>query len=128
MVQCKGSNNNNNTNPLPPPVEDVSSKLYKLRNQQKANPWRTHQSIQHKEVGRCRWNKCPANKIPGPKRDCLKATYIHCEECTAVSGEVMYLCNNKIRGEATFCHIKHPNKFHCKKYLAQQEALKGKNS
>ena len=28
-----------------PPVEDVSSMLYKLRNQQKKHPWRKHQSV-----------------------------------------------------------------------------------
>ena len=111
-----------------PPVEVVSSKLYKLKNQQKANTWRIHQSVQHKELGRCKWDKCPAKKIPDPKRGRPKATYMHCKECTAVLRKVMYLCNNKIGGDIAFCHIKHHNKFQCKKYLAQQEALKEKNS
>ena len=37
------------TTPRAAPVEEVSSKIYKFRNQQKKPPWRKHQSVYHKE-------------------------------------------------------------------------------
>ena len=36
------------------PVKYVNTKLYKLRNEQKANPWRKYQSVFHKVRGQCK--------------------------------------------------------------------------
>ena len=96
--------------PRTPPVEQGSTNLYKLKNQQKANARRPHQSVQHKELGRCKWDKCPAkskSKEKGVKRGCPKSTFMHCEERTVLTGKVMYLCNNKIGEVSVFCHIKY---------------------
>eukprot|EP00957_Ditylum_brightwellii_P027246 2060045-Ditylum_brightwellii.AAC.2 len=50
---------------------------------------------------------------------------MHCEECSAVKHKTIYLCNSNRMGEGPMhCHFKYHNKFHYKKYLDVQEALK----
>ena len=104
-------------------VEQVSNKLYKLKYQQKANTWRSHQSIHHKERERCHLEKCPCialSKVEGAKRDHPRTTYMHCEECSTHKGQTVYLCNIRMGEVKIFCHLKYHNKYHCKKYLEAQ--------
>ena len=84
------------TAPRAAPVEDIRSKLHKLRNQQEKHPWRSHQSVEHKELGCWKWDMCPAKRSLDTKRDRLKATCMNCEECTAEFEKVMYFCNNRL--------------------------------
>ena len=113
------------------PVEAISSQLYKLRNRQRKQSRRKHQSVHKrgKKRGRCKWEKCPdiAQLIAeGAKRGQASTTVMHCEECSAQLGKTIYLCNSNNNGGRSICHIKYHNKFHCKKYLDKQEALKKK--
>ena len=95
-----------------PPVRKAN-KLYILRNQQKTNAWRCHQSLHNKVRGRCSWDKCPA--ILTSKASRTKLTNMYCEECMARKGKVVYLCN----GQA-LCHLKFHNKYYCKQYLEEE--------
>ena len=97
----------------------VSTKMSTLRNQQKANPWRTHQSVPHAKRGRCAYPLCLGYLIeqtkgkPGNRRH---MTSMHCEECTAEDGvNVKYFCNGVNNGKLRLCHIKYHNKNKCKK-------------
>ena len=111
-----------------PPVEEMGLKLYKLRNQQNANQWRKHQSLYHKKRGQCCWEKCPgiAKSIPEVvKRGWVSTSAMYCEECSARLGKTIYLCNSNMKeGGRSYCHTKYHNKYHWKKYLDAQMALK----
>ena len=93
-------------------IAKVSTKLSTLRNQQKANPWRTHMSVAHTtKRGRCGYALCKANPVGPNKRQRRRMTCMLCEECTAEDGAIKYFCNGMNRD----CHIKHHNKYKCKK-------------
>ena len=62
-----------------PPIMQVleSTKLPKLKSQQKHNPLRQHQSLSASVSGRCQWPKCPgfiAAQERNWKRTCRKKT------------------------------------------------------
>ena len=53
-------------------------------------------------------------KAKGVKRPHPGVTKMHCEECTAVSGKYVFLCNNKIKYKNGLCHNKyHTQYYHC---------------
>ena len=92
-----------------------SSKKSVLRNQQKANPWRTHMSVAHtSKRGRCGYALCKANPVGPNKRQRRRMTCMHCEECTAEDGAIKHFCNGMNKGIQRECHVKYHNKYKCK--------------
>ena len=91
----------------------ASTKLSTLRNQQKANPWRTHQSVAHTtRRGRCGYAQCRGNVVGPNGRQRRRMTSMHCEECTAEDGvNIKYFCNSMNTGGVRACHMKHHNKY-----------------
>ena len=94
--------------------ETTTTRLYRLRNQQKASTWRRHQSITSstKKREQCQFEKCPGiaiSKEKGVKRPRPRVANIYCEEYTAVSGKHKFLCNNKLKDGYVLCHIKYHN-------------------
>ena len=80
------------TTTRPFPVKE-SNKIYKLKDQQRANAWRSHQSKYHKERRRCHWEMClgiALSKSEGAKRGQARQTWIHCEECSLHKGQTVY--------------------------------------
>ena len=97
------------------PAKGTSS-ISKLRNQQKANPWRTHMSVAHTtRRGRCAYTLCKGNPVGPNKRQRRRMTSMHCEECTAEHGSFKYFCNGTNNGIQRECHTKYHSKYKCKK-------------
>ena len=47
----------------------------------------------------------------GMERPLPRVMHIDCEECTAVSGKYIYLCNNKLKDSNILCHVKYHNHY-----------------
>ena len=92
-----------------------NQRLRELRAKQKKQPWRIHQSTAGEAKGRCCWGKCPGIKrsqLAGAKRSRASATNLYCEECTAMQGKPIYLCNAIRSGSVENCHYSYHNKHH----------------
>ena len=91
-------------------------RLRELHAKQSKHPWRMHQSVPHEKQGRCCWKKCAGLDNVGTLRKRPSGTYMYCEECTAESGSIVYLCNAYVKGKPQNCHFMHHVKYHAKKY------------
>ena len=93
-----------------------STKLSRLKGQQKHNPWRQHQSMAYAPLTeQCCWGKCPglvASIAAGWKRPRIRQTTRYREECTASLGKHLFLCFSNFKGDKCSCHVKYHNNKH----------------
>ena len=97
----------------------VLSRVCYLQTLQTKSPWRFHQSLASEKRGRCAWTGCPGLKTTSNKRKRPYATSMRCEECSALQGKSVYLCNDakgKVTagGQLCLCHIAFHQKYHNK--------------
>jgi hypothetical protein len=93
----------------------VLKRLAILQKQQKKAHWRMHQSVAGKEKGRCCWKNCEglkASKAACPRRP---ETHMRCEECSALLGKNIFLCNGYKAGKVYSCHLQYHSKYHTQK-------------
>ena len=94
------------------------SSLKALRfTQQKRSSWRHHQSIAYEKRGRCAYAGCPGLSSGKSKEPRKWDTNMRCEECSAIDGYDVFLCNGtkglvegvKKTWKVCTCHIEYHN-------------------
>ena len=90
-----------------------------FKEQLKEQPWRSHQSVSmpKKEGKYCMYEHCPSREGPQQvkrKRRGYRTKY-RCEECSIMTGEDVWLCNNTKtiaagKYQQHLCHIKYHKK------------------
>ena len=91
----------------------TSLKTLRLK-QQKRSPWRHHQSLAFVKRGKCVFKNSP-RRIAGKSHG--YDTFMRCEECSALEGRDVYLCNgtkgkkkgSTTRWEVCLCHVGYNN-------------------
>ena len=95
----------------------VVSRRGELTRQKKKQPWSVHQRLAWTVQGRCCWAKCPGIEKSKAKTKCSYATFMCCEECSAMAGFYIYLCNGNKGDKVVFYHVTYHKLNHNKVFL-----------